>query len=100
VRGVLKKILQDFDNTTAQRRFAKTVKSLWVFRLSKTKQYGTRKSIMQAASKIIGFICAILTIILWGLTFSAELTPGSIGTAVSLTAIVAVAGLLSLQYRS
>jgi hypothetical protein len=52
---------------------------------------------MHFASKITGFICAILTIILWAITLTTDLAAGSVITAVCLTAIVGVAGLLSLH---
>jgi hypothetical protein len=44
---------------------------------------------MRFASKIIGLACLILAAVMWAVTLSGDLTPGSIGTAASLTAIVA-----------
>ncbi len=55
---------------------------------------------MHIASKIMGFVCLILTIVLWVVTLLTDLTPAALGTAAALTGIVAVTGALSLQYRS
>jgi uncharacterized membrane protein len=54
-------------------------------------------SSMHAASKLIGLVCVILTIILWAITLATDRALGSILNAVCLTAIVAIAGLLSLR---
>ncbi len=54
---------------------------------------------MHVASNIIGFICLILTVVLWAVTLLIDLTPNAVFTAAELTGIVAVTGLLSLQYR-
>jgi len=51
---------------------------------------------MNWASKIIGSVCVVLTVILWIVTLATDPTPGPIGTAAALTAIVAVVGTLSL----
>jgi hypothetical protein len=51
---------------------------------------------MHSASKIIGFVCLILTIVLWAVTL-ADPTPESLGAGIALTAIVAVSGVLSLR---
>jgi len=54
---------------------------------------------MHTASKIMGFVCLILTAVLWAVTLLIDLTPSAVFTAAELTGIVAVTGLLSLQYR-
>ncbi len=51
---------------------------------------------MRSALKIIGVVCVILTILLWTVTLTTDATPGSIGAAACLTAIVVFAGMLSL----
>jgi hypothetical protein len=45
---------------------------------------------MLSASKLLGFICAFLTVVLWAVTLTTDPTPGPIVAAVGLTAIVAV----------
>jgi hypothetical protein len=51
---------------------------------------------LKQASKILGIVCAILTVIMWAVTLMIDPTPSSIVTAGSLTAIVGVAFVLSL----
>jgi hypothetical protein len=45
---------------------------------------------MTSASKVLGCICALLTIVLWAVTLATDPTPGPIVAAGALTAIVAV----------
>ena len=52
---------------------------------------------MNSAAKAIGFVCVTLTIVLWVVTLMTDPTPGPIGAAIALTAIVAVVGALSLR---
>ncbi len=52
---------------------------------------------MGSALKIIGLVFVILTIILWTITLTTDATPGSIGAAACLTAIVVFLGILSLR---
>jgi len=52
---------------------------------------------MYSSSKIVGFICIVLTIIMWAVTLTTDLTAESIGTAVFLTAIVAATAMLGLR---
>jgi hypothetical protein len=54
-------------------------------------------SSMRSASRLIGLVCVMLTIILWAITLTTDPTLGSILNALCLTAIVAIAGLLSLR---
>jgi hypothetical protein len=48
----------------------------------------TRKMI--TVSKLLGFACVLLTVVLWAVTLTTDLTPGSIAAAGSLTAIVGI----------
>jgi hypothetical protein len=52
---------------------------------------------MSLASKIIGSVCVVLTVILWIVTLATEPAPGPISAAVAMTAIVAALGILSLR---
>jgi hypothetical protein len=45
---------------------------------------------MRSASRLIGFICVLLTVTLWAVTIVTDPTPGPIAAAVALTAIVAL----------
>jgi len=54
---------------------------------------------MSRASKILGFVCAALTIALWIVTLSSDTTAGAIGAAGALTAIVAIMFALSVSHR-
>lgn len=45
---------------------------------------------MWSASKLLGFICAVLTVVLWVVTLATDPTPGPIVAAGALTVIVAV----------
>jgi hypothetical protein len=58
---------------------------------------GERTAGMNSATKIIGFVCVVLTIILWVVTLTTDPTQGSISAAAALTAIVAAMGALSLR---
>jgi hypothetical protein len=51
---------------------------------------------MNSASKIIGAVCVVLTVILWIVTLATDPAPGPIGAAAAMTAIVAAVGTLSL----
>lgn len=51
---------------------------------------------MNPASKFLGFTCVVITIVLWAVTMTTDATPGPIGAAAALTAIVAVMILLTL----
>jgi hypothetical protein len=53
---------------------------------------------MGYASGMIGIVCVILTIILWIVTLSGDLTLESIGAAAWLTIVVVI--LVGLQFRS
>lgn len=44
---------------------------------------------MRSASKALGFVCVLLTGILWIVTIMTEPTPSAISAAAALTAIVA-----------
>lgn len=52
--------------------------------------------LMPLASKILGLACAILTAALWVVTLMTGPAPDSVGVAIGLTAIVAVAFGISL----
>jgi len=52
---------------------------------------------MYSASRIVGFVCITLTIILWAVTLMTDPTPESVGAAACLTAIVVVVGTFGLR---
>jgi hypothetical protein len=54
---------------------------------------------MGRASKVLGLVCAGLTIALWIVTLGFDATPGPIGAATALTAIVAVTFAFSFWHR-
>jgi hypothetical protein len=45
---------------------------------------------VRSASKLLGFVCALLAAVLWTVTILMDPTPGSIGAAAALTAIMAL----------
>jgi hypothetical protein len=45
----------------------------------------------RSQSKLLGFVCLLLTVVLWIVTILEGPTPSSIGAAAALTAIVALA---------
>jgi len=53
---------------------------------------------MNPVSKLLGFVCALLTAILWAVTLLTDITPGAIAAAGSLTAIVGF--LIALSFWS
>ena len=50
---------------------------------------------MDFTTKLIGFACAVLTVLLWAVTFWTDPAPGAIVTAVALTIVTAIAGVLT-----
>jgi hypothetical protein len=54
---------------------------------------------MNPVSKLLGFICVLLTAILWAVTLMTNATPGSVAAAGSLTAIVGFMIVLSFGSR-
>jgi hypothetical protein len=96
----LQKLWHDLDHATAPWNFVAAAKSPRLFAKATKKSWMVGHTVMHTASKIMGFVCLILTIVLWAVTLLTDLTPGTIGTAAALTGIVAVTGALSLQYRS
>jgi hypothetical protein len=53
--------------------------------------------LMPLASKLLGLLCAILTVALWVVTLTTGPALDSIGAAISLTVIVAVTFWISLS---
>jgi hypothetical protein len=51
---------------------------------------------MSTPSKLLGFVCVLLTVILWAVTLTTEPTAGSIAAAGSLTGIVGFTMVFSL----
>jgi hypothetical protein len=50
---------------------------------------------MKSLSRLLGFVCMFLTVLLWVVTLVTDPTPGPIAAAVALTAIVAVMAALT-----
>jgi hypothetical protein len=91
---------QDLNHATAPSNFAAAAKSPRLRAKDTEKSWMVRHTVMHTASKIMGFVCLILTIVLWAVTLLTDLTPTAVATAAALTGIVAVTGALSLQHRS
>ena len=45
---------------------------------------------MKLASRLLGFVCVLVTVVLWAVTLMTDPTPGPIAAAGALTAIVAI----------
>jgi CDP-diglyceride synthetase len=50
---------------------------------------------MSPVSKLLGFICGLLTIVLWAVTLTTDATPHSIAEAGALTVIVGLIAVFS-----
>ena len=50
---------------------------------------------MRLTTKVLGFACVMLALLLWAVTFSTDPAPGAIITAAGLTLITAIAGVLT-----
>jgi hypothetical protein len=51
---------------------------------------------MNFTTKLLGFACAALTVMLWATTFCTDPAPGAIITAAALTIVTAIAGALTV----
>jgi hypothetical protein len=64
---------------------------LWVARFDKRHNpiHVERNISMRSASRLLGFVCVLLTAVLWAVTVMTDPTPGPIAAAAALTVIVA-----------
>jgi hypothetical protein len=51
---------------------------------------------MEFTTKMLGFACAALTVLLWAVTFLTDPAPGAIITATALTLVTVIAGVLTV----
>jgi hypothetical protein len=51
---------------------------------------------MDFTTKLLGFVCVALTVMLWTTTFWTDPAPGAIMTAAALTIVTAIAGVLTV----
>jgi hypothetical protein len=51
---------------------------------------------MNFTTKLLGFVCVVLTVMLWATTFWTDPAPGAIITAAALTVLTAIAGVLTV----
>ena len=51
---------------------------------------------MGLTTKMLGFTCAVLTVLLWAITFWTDPAPGAIITAAALTIVTVIAGVLTV----
>jgi hypothetical protein len=51
---------------------------------------------MNFTTKLLGFACVVLTMMLWAVTFWTDPAPGAIITAAALTIVTAIAGVLTV----
>jgi hypothetical protein len=51
---------------------------------------------MSLTTKLLGCVCAALTVMLWATTFWTDPAPGAIITAAALTIVTTIAGVLTV----
>jgi hypothetical protein len=56
----------------------------------------SRRNAMGLTTKLLGFACAALTVLLWAVTFWTDPAPGAIITAAALTIVTVIAGALTV----